>query len=55
LESEIVVSTASPRRQVLRLVPKAKGGIDADTVAYTVMAHVGTMYPAIWLAVPKTA
>lgn len=49
------MNIAPARKRVLRLVPKPEGGIDADAVAFTVMDHIDTMYPAMWLAVPKTA
>lgn len=39
----------------LRLVPKPDNAIDADMVAFLVMDHIDTMYPAMWLAVPKNA
>ena len=49
------MSTQVSRKSALRLVPKPAGSIDADMVAYTVMEHIDTMYPAMWLAVPKAA
>jgi hypothetical protein len=47
-------SNPTPTR-ALRLVPKPEGAIDADAVAFAVMDHIDTMYPAMWLNVPKTA
>jgi hypothetical protein len=47
--------TAAAGKRVLHLVPKQEGAIDADAVAYIVMEHIDTMYPAMWLNVPKTA
>lgn len=41
-------------KPVLHLV-SGKPRIDADAVAFTVMDHIDTMYPAMWLSVPKTA
>ncbi len=49
------MSSSPAPKSTLRLVPKPKGGIDADMVAFTVMDHIDTMYPGMWLAVPKTA
>ncbi|VTU37165.1 hypothetical protein [Variovorax sp. PBL-E5] len=49
------MNTVAARKRVLRLVPKPNGVIDADMVAFTVMEHIDTMYPAMWLAVPKAA
>jgi len=49
------MSVPKSRARVLRLVPKPDGAIDADMIAYTVMEHIDTMYPAMWLAVPKSA
>ena len=49
------MSTNLTHKRALKLVPKPEGGIDADRVAFTVMEHIDTMYPAMWLAVSKTA
>ena len=49
------MSATAARKRELRLVPRPDGSIDADMVAYTVMEHIDTMYPAMWLAVPKSA
>ena len=49
------MSMSPARKRALHLVPKPEGTIDADAVAFTVMDHIDTMYPAMWLSVPKTA
>jgi hypothetical protein len=47
------VSAAQARKT--SLVTKPIGAIDADMAAFTIMDHIDTMYPAMWLAVPKCA
>ncbi|MNL23879.1 hypothetical protein D3C87_1452880 [compost metagenome] len=49
------MTTTAPNKPSLRLVPTPPGSIDADMVAFTVMEHIDTMYPGMWLAVPKSA
>lgn len=49
------MTTSARNKPSLRLVPKPAGSIDADLVAFRVMEHIDAMYPAMWLAAPKSA
>jgi hypothetical protein len=46
---------APARKRTLRLVARAPGTIDADTVAFEVMEFIDQQYPMFWDAHPKTA
>jgi hypothetical protein len=37
------------------LAPGARITIDAELIAFNVLAHIDEMYPAMWTGVPKTA
>lgn len=45
----------TPRVRTLRLVSKSTAKIDADLVAFSVMEHIDTNFPAMWQAAPVQA
>ena len=46
--------TAAPSNPVLRLVPRAKGRIDADWAASQVMEEIDQTIPGFWVHHPVT-
>lgn len=46
---------SAPSASPLRLVPKSRGTINADLVAFTVMDQIDATYPGLWQALPLAA
>jgi hypothetical protein len=46
---------STPSAPALRLVPRLRGTINADLVAFTVMDQIDATYPGLWQALPIAA